>query len=75
MSSLFIIGNGFDLVHGLPTRYKDFYNYLMKIPRKGGFITRNPRWIVHRCAQSFYECSYLLAEAFLCFHDDAISSL
>ncbi|MCY9002112.1 bacteriophage abortive infection AbiH family protein [Bacillus spizizenii] len=30
MSSLFIIGNGFDLAHGLPTRYKDFYNYLLK---------------------------------------------
>ncbi|MGG3032962.1 bacteriophage abortive infection AbiH family protein [Bacillus stercoris] len=31
MSSLFIIGNGFDLAHGLPTRYKDFYNYLLEM--------------------------------------------
>lgn len=29
MSSLFIIGNGFDLAHGLPTRYEDFHSYLL----------------------------------------------
>lgn len=28
MKSLFVIGNGFDLSHGLKTRYKDFYAYL-----------------------------------------------
>ncbi|MCD7954046.1 MAG: bacteriophage abortive infection AbiH family protein [Synergistaceae bacterium] len=27
---LFIIGNGFDLAHGLSTKYIDFYNYLCK---------------------------------------------
>lgn len=26
--NLFIIGNGFDLAHGLPTRYEDFHTYL-----------------------------------------------
>ncbi|MBZ5482420.1 hypothetical protein JGU65_24860 [Bacillus sp. T_4] len=30
MSNLFIIGNGFDLAHRLPTSYKDFYKYLIK---------------------------------------------
>lgn len=29
MSSLFIIGNGFDRAHGLPTSYEDFRNYLL----------------------------------------------
>ncbi|MGG3159776.1 bacteriophage abortive infection AbiH family protein [Priestia megaterium] len=30
MSNLFIIGNGFDLAHGLPTSYKDFHKYLIR---------------------------------------------
>ncbi|WP_339262793.1 bacteriophage abortive infection AbiH family protein [Lysinibacillus sp. FSL K6-3209] len=28
MKSLFILGNGFDLAHELPTKYKDFHKYL-----------------------------------------------
>lgn len=27
---LFVIGNGFDVSHGIPCRYSDFYNYLNK---------------------------------------------
>lgn len=30
MTKLFIIGNGFDLAHGMKTRYLDFKNYLIK---------------------------------------------
>lgn len=30
MKKLFIIGNGFDIAHGLPTRYSDFQDYLME---------------------------------------------
>ncbi|MGZ9869582.1 bacteriophage abortive infection AbiH family protein [Priestia endophytica] len=30
MSNLFIIGNGFDIAHGLPTGYENFYKYLIK---------------------------------------------
>lgn len=30
MSSLFIIGNGFDLAHGLPTKYSNFRSFLEK---------------------------------------------
>lgn len=29
MSSLFIIGNGFDIAHGIPTAYKYFRNYII----------------------------------------------
>jgi hypothetical protein len=29
MSKLIITGNGFDLAHGLPTKYSDFMNYLL----------------------------------------------
>lgn len=28
--NLFIIGNGFDLAHGLATKYNDFKEYLQK---------------------------------------------
>ena len=28
MSRLFIVGNGFDVAHGLPTKYRDFKFYL-----------------------------------------------
>lgn len=31
MSSLFILGNGFDLAHGLPTKYLDFKNFLINL--------------------------------------------
>ena len=30
MSSLFVIGNGLDLAHGLPTKYRNFRNFLVK---------------------------------------------
>ncbi len=30
MKKLFIIGNGFDIAHDLPTKYSDFQNYLIK---------------------------------------------
>lgn len=31
MSSLFIIGNGFDLAHGIPTKYSDFRKYIINL--------------------------------------------
>ena len=30
MSSLFIIGNGFDIAHGIPTKYRDFREFIIK---------------------------------------------
>lgn len=30
MSSLFIIGNGFDIAHGIPTAYKEFRNWILE---------------------------------------------
>lgn len=30
MSSLFIIGNGFDIAHGIPSKYSDFREYIVK---------------------------------------------
>ena len=43
MNRLVIIGNGFDIVHGLPTRYSDFMESLMSFEKeskhvKGDFI-------------------------------------
>ena len=31
MTTLYIIGNGFDLYHGLPTSYTDFYEFGKKL--------------------------------------------
>lgn len=31
MSSLFIIGNGFDIAHGIPTKYRDFREFVIKL--------------------------------------------
>lgn len=28
MKDLWILGNGFDIAHGLPTSYEDFYNFM-----------------------------------------------
>jgi hypothetical protein len=40
MRTLYIIGNGFDLQHGLPTKYSDFHNYL-KNSRGGAELEYN----------------------------------
>ena len=29
VSKLYIVGNGFDIMHGMKTRYQDFYNWLL----------------------------------------------
>lgn len=34
MNSLFIIGNGFDLAHGLKTSYRDFRKFLVQVERE-----------------------------------------
>ena len=34
MAKLFIIGNGFDLYHGMPTRYSDYHDFLDKHDKK-----------------------------------------
>ncbi len=31
MSSLFIVGNGFDIAHGIPTKYSDFRRSSLRI--------------------------------------------
>lgn len=31
LSSLFIIGNGFDIAHGIPTKYSDFRSFLIEL--------------------------------------------
>lgn len=30
MSSLFIVGNGFDIAHGIPTKYSDFRMFIIR---------------------------------------------
>lgn len=40
VKKLFIIGNGFDLAHNLPTRYLDYRNYLFENPDTRDFLMR-----------------------------------
>lgn len=45
MGKLFIIGNGFDIAHELPTRYTDFYNHLVSTDQGRVFIENIERII------------------------------
>ncbi len=45
MNRLFIVGNGFDLAHGLPTSYSDFLKYCWQNIGKSKFAYINP--LVH----------------------------
>lgn len=38
MSKLIITGNGFDLAHGLHTKYSDFMNYLLAYEKEPEYI-------------------------------------
>lgn len=38
MNKLYVIGNGFDLAHGLPTSYQDFHSFLELTPNGINFI-------------------------------------
>ena len=35
---LVVIGNGFDIAHGLPTKYSDFMNYLLSYEKEPQII-------------------------------------
>lgn len=39
--NILIIGNGFDLAHGLKTSYKDFLEYCLKLPSENSFRQNN----------------------------------
>src|SRR5574344_2187135 len=48
MTNLFIIGNGFDIAHGMKTKYSDFRNFLIKTYLDGHYDEENfaniPQW-------------------------------
>lgn len=35
--NILVIGNGFDLAHGLPTTYMDFFNFIVEIRNRLGY--------------------------------------
>ena len=41
VNRLFVIGNGFDIAHGLPTKYSNFMEYLLTLTQKPQFIIGN----------------------------------
>jgi len=39
LTNLFILGNGFDIAHGLATKYQDFHNYLLRVYPKAAKLS------------------------------------
>ena len=56
MSSLFIIGNGFDMAHCIPTAYKEFRNWILELYPDSLVFREN--------AMSFEEYSQLRIDEF-----------
>lgn len=56
MSSLFIAGNGFDIAHGIPSKYSDFRKYI---------IRNYPDALKYRDEKIYVEdCDYIIPEEF-----------
>jgi hypothetical protein len=52
MSKLIITGNGFDLAHGLHTKYSDFMNYLLAYEKEPEYIAGRWRFQADSFSQS-----------------------
>lgn len=56
MNKLYIIGNGFDLAHGLKTSYKDFYDFLSKEKLSSGLDKYIERMQAHDTHLEKFSC-------------------
>lgn len=50
---LFIIGNGFDSAHDLPTKYSDFYTFLANAD-----VSSAEYFLLELLEDEFYTCTY-----------------
>lgn len=80
---LVIIGNGFDIAHGLPTRYADFKNYLLEDERRPDFFSED-KWqsfngllFCDSTKHSFYEelIRYIPEEALWSSFEEALAEI
>lgn len=60
-NNVLVIGNGFDLAHGLNTRYEDFIQYIIDAEKGDSFIPRQEdREFIHKCIETNGFLNYFL---------------
>lgn len=60
MNKLFIIGNGFDIAHGLETKYEHFHKYLLKNYCYEEGLIRIPESIILKDGDEEYNCNEVI---------------
>lgn len=59
--NILVIGNGYDLAHGLNTRYDDFIEYIKRAAEDDSFIeNQSEREFIHKCIESNGFIGYFL---------------
>lgn len=59
--NILVIGNGYDIAHGLNTRYTDFIKYINKAAEDDSFIENSSeREFIHRCIENNGFLNYFL---------------
>ena len=59
--NVLVIGNGYDLAHGLNTRYDDFIEYIKRAAEDDSFIeNQSEREFIHKCIESNGFIGYFL---------------
>lgn len=60
-NNVLVIGNGFDLAHGLNTRYDDFIQYIRDAEKDDSFIqNQEDREFIHKCIETNGFLNYFL---------------
>ncbi len=82
MNRLIVIGNGFDIAHGLPTKYSDFMEYLLTLAQKPQFLVGNYALLDSIAPQDqakrrFYEAisKYIPEQDLWCSFEEALGHL
>lgn len=47
--NILVIGNGYDIAHGLDTRYDDFIKYIRKVKGDSNVVTNDDRVFINKC--------------------------
>lgn len=82
MNRLVVIGNGFDIAHGLPTKYSDFMKYLLALSQEpqflaGNYALRNSILPQDQAKHRFYEAisKYIPEQDLWCSFEEALGNL
>lgn len=84
MRKLVVIGNGFDIAHGIPTRYSNFMEYLLRYEQKPQFFEGSKRYALlssispqDQARHRFYEAlsKYIPEQDLWCSFEEALGDL